>query len=436
MNDELIELLEAVRPPQFRPGSPVHPAIRQRELTAAFSAAPARASGQHRRHRRDHPGRRSLAILAAALSVALIATGVWLARSQSPGLRTSKPQASKHPTPRPAPRPVKNLLSAPVAKPPSVARAQAGLPPYYIVADHNGPAIEVHSTTTGELLSEVALPAGVDPKLSRIAAGVGGRFVLALFALPRTSFYLLKVTDNGRSAQLSALPAPPVNDSRTVMALALSPDGAKLAVGFQIPNQQGTVVHGAIEVVTLATGATRTWTSTKSGMPVQLSWTDLGRNLGFYWTDDQQYSQSAAGLWKLDPQAPGGNLFSGRRVLPVLVGNDIVQSAAFSPDGKTIDASVYHLIFHKLRRGDILGGVVKLSARTGRPLSTLLVQRAAHSSKFGNQSPSDGGCPLIAADAAANHLLVNCVSQFGRLDRARFTVLPNPDPGVFLTATW
>lgn len=458
MSDELIESLAAARPAQFRPGSAIDPATRQRELTAAFSA-PARSGRSrrsrrgrgYRRHRRDRPDRLRFKVfagaLSAALSIGLIATGVWLARPPSTGSRPDKPHASKSPTKKPVHPATKDLLSAPIAKPPPVARAQAGMPAYYVVADHNGPAIEVHSTTTGKLLSEVALPAGVDPKLCEIGKGPGGRFVLALFALPQTTFYLLKVSDQGHSAQLTALPVPPINVGKAVMALALSPDGAKLAVGLQL---KGGVVHGAIEVVTLATGATRTWTSAHPGMPIQLSWTDHGRSLGFYWSDDDHNSQSAAGLWKLDPTAPGSDLFSGRRVLrqiysnrlrglhvlPQIVGYDVVQAATFSPDGKTIDASVTRLIFHKIRRGAIIGGIVKLSAQTGRPLSTLLVQRATHASNYGIRGYSEGDCQLIAADAAANHLLVNCVSQFGRLDRGRVTPMPNPDPGVFLTVSW
>jgi hypothetical protein len=430
MSDEIIEALAAARPPQFRPGSAIDPVTRERELSASFSA-PARSARRHRRDSRERPDRRPLAILAAALSVALIATGVWLVHPPSPRPRPSKVDASKHPSPRPAPAAVRNLLSAPVAKPPPVAQAQAGMPAYYVVADHNGPAIEVHSTTTGELLSEVTLPAGVDPKLCKITAGLGGRFVLALFALPRTTFYLLKVTDDGRSAQLTALSLPPVPEGEVVEALALSPDGAKLAVAIQI----GSKSRGVIEIVTLATGARRTWTSAQAGFPIQLSWTDQGRHLGFYWSDDDPTSL-ANGLWRLDPTTPGSDPFSGRQVLPEMVGSDEVESAAFSPDGKTIDASVVHIILHKVHRREPIGGIVKLSAQTGRPLSTLLTQRAIHASKYGNRSYSQGDCDLIAADPAGNHLLVNCSSQFGRLDRGRFTPMTNPDPQVSLTVAW
>jgi hypothetical protein len=296
------------------------------------------------------------------------------------------------------------------------------MPPYYVIADHNGPDIEVHSSTTGELLSEAPIPANVDPKLCEIAAGRGGRFVLAFFTIPKIEFYQLKVTNQGRSAQLSPMSVSPITGHKNVTALALSSDGAKLAIALELPNAQATIVHGAIEIVTLATGAIRTWTSaTHTGWPVQLSWTNHDRDLGFYWSDQEQPAQSIAGLWELDPAAPGSNLFSGRRVLPFMVGDAVVESAAFSPDGQSIVASVVHLIFHPVRRGNVLSGVVRLSVRTDRPLSTLLVRRATQDSRFGNQSYSEGECQLIAGDPAANHLLVNCAVGFGRLDRARFT---------------
>src|SRR6266700_187589 len=114
------------------------------------------------------------------------------------------------------------------------------MPAYYVVADHNSPAVEVRSTRTGNLLSVVTLPSNIDPKLSMIAAGAGGRFALALFALPKTMIYLLKVSHDGRSAQLTALSIPPVYGNTVVAALALSPDGAKLAIGMQMNNYQAT----------------------------------------------------------------------------------------------------------------------------------------------------------------------------------------------------
>jgi hypothetical protein len=52
----------------------------------------------------------------------------------------------------------------------------------------------------------------------------------------------------------------------------------------------------------------------------------------------------------------------------------VVQTATFSPDGETIDASVLSINPKPVRRGEVIGGIVKFSAQTGHPLSTLLTQ--------------------------------------------------------------
>ena len=269
--------------------------------------------------------------------------------------------------------------------------------------------------------------------------------MLALFALPNTKFYLLKVSDDGLSAQLTALSVPAASSFVTVVAM--SPDGKKLAFGAQLNNQQGTITHGMIEVVTLATGATRTWTSgTRQGWPAQLTWTDHGHDLGFYWYDQDPNSQAAGGLWELDPTAPGSDMFSGRHALPEIVGSDVVQTATFSPDGNIIDAAVLYAGTDRVRRGKVISGIVKLSARTGRPLSTLLAERATRA-QAGYRSWSQLECQLVAADPPGNHLMVvaadapgnhppaDCAT-FGRLDRARFTPLPESNPQVVPTAAW
>jgi Tol biopolymer transport system component len=62
-------------------------------------------------------------------------------------------------------------------------------------------------------------------------------------------------------------------------AAAVSPDGRKLAVAVQSGGSQ----RGAIEVMTLATGAVTTWTAPRSGWATQLSWARHGRELGFFW---------------------------------------------------------------------------------------------------------------------------------------------------------
>jgi hypothetical protein len=306
------------------------------------------------------------------------------------------------------------------------------MPPYYVIAGHGRPAAEIRDSKTGKILRAVPLPAGIDPKMSQIAAaGNGHTFALALFSVSKTQFYLLRVAAGGHSARLAPLPVPPLPAGEYADAIAVSPDGRRLAVAIQRAGGQ----HGAVEVVTLATGAVRTWTTARAGLPTQLSWADRGHELGFFWQDDRPAATSAAGLWALDTTAAGSSLMSGRRILPASVGGDQVQAALLSPDGATVIASVTYNGTSHVGPGTITGGIAELSARSGRPLRTLLAERAAFSADPGGPGWYVTACQLPAIDATGSHMLVSCGS-FGRLDRARFTPLPGSAPQTAVAAAW
>ena len=381
----------------------------QRELTAAFhqhadpiartGIEPAALLGRATGHRRRRTGVRAGAVTAAALAAAVTLV-VTLARP-APGPGTGASPAGL-------------LLAAKVAMAPSASAAAQGMPPFYVVADHNQPAAYIRDSASGRLLSAVRLPAGTDPKLTQVtAAGDDRTFVLALFSLARgTRFYALRINGGG-SAGLTLLAIRPLPTRETVDSVALTPDGTRLAVAIQTGGRDGKV-----EVITLATGAVRTWTTTRGGdgLPENLSWDAAGLRLAFFWSG----ATSAAGLWLLDTSAPGTGLLSGPRLLPQTAGPDEVQSALINPSARTIIASVTYNGTMRVTRGTVVGGIVDISAQTRRPLRTLLAQRAAHSSDAGWYITS---CGLPSIDVTGNHLLVSC-GKFGRLDRGRFTTLP------------
>jgi hypothetical protein len=378
------------------------------------------AAGIFARAARRRRQRRTVARVTSVLAAAALLAGAWALRpwpARSPG------------SPAHGYQPPGLLLAAAVVRPQSAPAADAGLPPYYVIADHSRPVAEIRRSATGKLLRRVPLPAGTDPKLSQIAAGRPGTFVLALFSFPRTRFYLLHVSAGGHGARLNPLPMPRLPAGDSVTALAVSPDGRALAVALQLAGGQ----RGAVQVVQLATGAVRKWTTTRAGEPTALSW--AGHELGFFWQDDQPAATSAAGLWTLDTAAPGSNLMSGRRILPALAGGDDVQTALLGPGGRTVIASVTYDGTGHVRAGTVVGGVVEVSAGTGRPLRTLLAEHAAYS-----PDPADPGwyvtaCQLPAIDRSGAHLLVSC-DRFGRLDGARFTPLPGSSPQVAVAAAW
>ena len=361
--------------------------------------------------------RRTAARATSVLAAAALLAGAWALRPGPAG-----PPASA----APGYRPPGLLLAAAVVRPQPAPAADAGLPPYYVVADHNRPVAEIRGSATGKLLRRVPLPPGTDPKMSQVAAGRPGTFVLALFSFPRTRFYLLHVRDGGHAARLARLPVPPMPAGDYVTALAVSPDGRSLAVALQLDGGQ----RGEVQVVRPATGAVRTWTTARTGAPSALSW--AGHELGFFWQDGKP---PAAGLWTLDTTAPGRNLMSGRRILPGSTGGDSVQTALLGPGGRTAIASVSYDGTRHVGAGTVVGGIVEVSAATGHPLRTLLAEHAAYSA-----DPADPGwyvtaCQLPSIDRSGSHLLVSC-DRFGRLDRARFTPLPGSSPQTAVAAAW
>ncbi len=190
--------------------------------------------------------------------------------------------------------------------------------------------------------------------------------------------------------------------------------------------------HGTVEVMSLATGATRIWTTTQAGIPAGVSWAG-GHTLGFFW-EGTGAAQGSSGLWTLDTAAPGSGLMSGRHVLPASTGGDAVQYAQFIPAGMVIAAVTYDGTAH-VSRGTVVGGIVELSARTGRPRRTLLLEHAAYSADPGQPGWYISPCQLAAADRTGSHLLVSC-DRFGRLDRGRFTALPGAAPMSAVAAAW
>ena len=187
--------------------------------------------------------------------------------------------------------------------------------------------------------------------------------------------------------------------------------------------------RGQIEVITLADGAVRKWTTARSGIPEDLSWDAAGRRLAYFWTGA---GASADGLWLLDTRAASTGLLSGQRLLPQTVGPDEVQDALITPNARTIIASVTYTGTARVSQGTVVGGIVEVSAQTGRPVQTLLAERAAHSSDAGWYVTS---CLLPSIDGTGHHLLVSC-DQFGRLDRGRFTAVTGAPPQTAVSAAW
>lgn len=298
-------------------------------------------------------------------------------------------------------------------------RAGHGMPPYYVTIGQ-GPDVVVRDSVTGKSLATVALPGGPGRRQVPVAAaGSDRRFVIETGSGAAARFYLLLVAPGGRSARLAGLPVPTLSVGEVVDDIAVSPDGHRLAVAVQCTRSR----HGAIEVVSLRGGVARWWTATRAGIPWNLSWRDGSRELAFYWQDNSRSGGSASatqtGLWLLNTATGGSDPMSGERISLDVPAADTVQSAVLTPDGRTVIAAVSGNR-GGLHAGSVTGGILELSARTGRPARTLL---AEHAARTPGGSYYSFPCNMYAIDATGRHLLVDC-NGFGRLDHGRFAALP------------
>jgi hypothetical protein len=342
---------------------------------------PPLASPAPQRRRRHEPGHRPrraqwLVPLGAAACVIAIAAGLVAVRGQH------------EPT---SPRPL-----------PSSATSASAVPDYYVALSHppDEPTpnqVIVGNAATGHVLSRVSPPGGTtfsgvagaandrtfvletqpfpQPLSARplsarpTAAGYGYMPTAAAVTLPRT-WYLLRVSPSARpAAQLARIPVPVTPAGQEVTALALSPDGSKLALAIlPHPFTKGFMGVGGtlqlLRVYSVATGAVlRTWSTTKGSIDsydftpdsgTTMSWQPDGNHLAVFVDSD------SPGLHLLDVRAPGGDLATaGSR----LTTGDIADCSQWptgtapvllTPDGTTLVCSWYDAVtpgFANLPRG-------------------------------------------------------------------------------------
>lgn len=170
--------------------------------------------------------------------------------------------------------------SAPAVSP---AGAPASFPDYYLtfnqpVSDETIPVgLELRSTLTGKTLFTLQPPRGLS--FAGITGAADDRtFVADAHRDPYGAFnsggrsrtwYLVRVTGTGSHARLTMtkLPVPATPVGTEILAIALSPDGTKLAVGTAPWTTDTTNAKQALTVYSVATGAVlRTWT-TPPGVP-------------------------------------------------------------------------------------------------------------------------------------------------------------------------
>jgi hypothetical protein len=389
--------------------------------TAGYAPGPGRASGRERRGRQGAPRsaaglRRGLVPAAAVIAVLAVIGGLT---------RAGHPQAGR---------------------PATAAAGTAGRPRFYvtIIGGLSQYVAQVHDTGSGQTLSSVRLPDSFfEP--AQMAGSPDGRdfFINEGTQLPHSQagnrVYRLHISADGRSARLTRLsitPGPGISGA-IVSGLAVSPDGASLAATIWPPGPASST-PSEIEIISLRTGATRTWTTRSFGEAWQPSWSADGKTLSFLWWD--HITTSAQGVqisWDsqvrlLDAAGPGGSLLASRVI--ATGGGQLGQfvSAITTPNGKLIIVATARNVPGAGGRGTARLRLVALAPRTGRVLTVY----AAHQVRYGSpvqQFIADESCQAFGADATGSQSLVAC-TRFGRLDNGAFTALPGPSQ--YGTAAW
>jgi len=332
----------------------------------------------------------------------------------------------------------------------------------------NAPWAFVRDSATGAVLTSVHLPALVTSEGSSspsITAGDDRTYIITVsgqevvgkatrtstFTMPPTPryphgrtvitrgpadvvtinrYYLLRVAADGRSASLSRLDIP--LSPHATDGITLSPDDSKVATAVQSCHAGGCQYTG-IQVVTLATGASRTWTTTAGGAPFSVSWAGNG-HVAFQWHQ---------GYRLLDITQPGTNLLASSVPIagPSAVATGFVPPALVTSDLRAVITSTVQNIPEGHGRDTVVAKIVELDARTGQLLAVLHTATArgvtTREDVPGQPSVSeyDQGCRIVALGPTGVQALIECFG-FGRLDGDQFMALPGvPDPITYIGST-
>ncbi|MCW2933603.1 MAG: hypothetical protein JWM19_4565 [Actinomycetia bacterium] len=358
--------------------------------------------------------RRTARVAAACVTaVAVLAAGGTLATSELGGSQAPAAQVLSAP-------PRLGQLPAP--------DAGAGAAPYYLAVSSDGSSAGVWDAATGKQLGTIAAPAEPSghgsryPTMFTTIAAAGDDRTFVLGAVPNTNiltalpvwFFEIRLAAGGSPGPLQPLSFPHLQQggvghgSQNIASIALTADGTKLAIATNRTTSGDQNGPADIEVITLATGATRTWTST----PQAIS--------SLSWAGDSTLAYACDGVCLLDTTAPGHDLSQSRLLIPWSThyrGLQGLQWPMITPDGSAI--------YVAMENAPSAIGLVEFSARTGRPVRVVIQP----------QNTDGGFCGTLWSDPSGQHLTAACTwgAHTGTIDNGRFTpgrTLPPQTPGT------
>lgn len=321
---------------------------------------------------------------------------------------------------------------------------QAGLPLYYVTVGENVTVIGNRKAanpkreatlvvTVRDSVNDAVLTRSSFPRMPLISTpsglqitggGENGENGQTFVVSVGSGLFILRVAPDGRSMQLGRFSVPG-HPSWNSDPMVLSPNGTTLAISDQQPckHSQRCAYYTMIRIVSLATGAARTWSTPDASDGIDaLAW-DGNDHVVFEWTG----ASPPNGYWLLNVTGPrGGNLLASR-VLPVKIGVLTEAESAvngwqplITPDGSTIITTTLAGV------SGASESIVELSARTGQLL------RVVDSFNWIGTTES---CRVYTLAPAGMHALIGCGSFFGRLDNNKLTRLPG-SPADFQSAAW
>jgi hypothetical protein len=278
---------------------------------------------------------RRLAPLAAAVAVVAVAIAmVMVGRTVNHGTGGTTAASSAGP--------------GPVRTGPAVSSyvASGAVPRYYVSIESIGnpnfnPSYAVvRATATGSAMGTVAAAAADRTVVAVTAAANDKTFILdeqpwvsassnANQSFEPRSFVRLSLGPDGNVLSLAALSLS-VPAGQLMTGFALSPDGTKLAIAVQPDNNKREPDLTEVKVITLATGATLTWTANGTigfgpDDARSLSWTANERALAFDWAASAPGVHT--GVWLLNLETGGGSLLAHSREAVTLMNQASVATA-------------------------------------------------------------------------------------------------------------
>ena len=332
--------------------------------------------------------------------------------------------------------------------------APMGVPPYYVALTTNGSPYAAHrygagiyATATGVMVASVSAPGKARTFVGVSAAANDLTFVAAAESyppsgLPAVTFCLIRFDPASRSATVSNLPEQRVPAGASLAGFALSPNADRLAVAFE-PHGGARGPTAVVRILTISTGAMRTWTSSRGSVAAAtvsppLSWADDNATLAFNWYGSRRGHPGGfvptTGVRLLDTRRPGSDLVAASRLAVRLyhVKNHedpsglVPDAGLLTADGKVVVAAAWSPL-------DGTGGFAEFSAVTGhliRKLGWGLPGASASTSAMAALWSSRSGRTLVVSSPPGHP------GQIAIIRGTKLRLLPWPARAPYPAAAW